>query len=385
MKLWQYGLAASCALWVGVATAEEKIQPTQIPITPVTDSQVRDAVERGLTWLVKVQGNDGGWGQDGGDKSFVRNGERLESNGNDVANTCVAALALLRSGNTPDKGEHREALQKAIEFVLRSIEESQTDGLALKTPGNTQIQRKLGPYIDTFLASMLLSELDGEMGNAKANARVRVALERVVAKIEKNQQTDGSWNIAGGWAPILCTSIASRSLNMAAGKGVRVSNDVAKKVDEYTKNSLKPGSKEATSSTAASAGVELYVVAQQREQLSRTENDRAANANELRALDTKLAKPAVQAGFGSMGGEEFFSYLNVSDSLCRTGGEPWVKWNNDIKARLVKLQNNDGTWAGHHCITGRVACTGAAILTMQAEKAPATVAVITKEIKPGKK
>ena len=42
-----------------------------------------------------MPGKDGGWGQDEGRTSYVRQGERLESNGNDVANT-VAATALLR-------------------------------------------------------------------------------------------------------------------------------------------------------------------------------------------------------------------------------------------------------------------------------------------------
>jgi hypothetical protein len=69
-------------------------------------------------------------------------------------------------------------------------------------------------------------------------------------------------------------------------------------------------------------------------------------------------------GFGSVGGEEFFSYLNVSDGLRRTGGEEWNKWRNDITARILKLQNQDGTWSGSHCITGRVAVTSAAILNL---------------------
>jgi hypothetical protein len=68
-----------------------------------------------------------------------------------------------------------------------------------------------------------------------------------------------------------------------------------------------------------------------------------------------------------MGGEEFFSYLNISDSLHRAGGEPWNKWNADIKTKLVKLQNEEGSWAGHHCITGRVAVTSAAVLTLLVE------------------
>ena len=44
--------------------------------------------------------------------------------------------------------------------------------------------------------------------------------------------------------------------------------------------------------------------------------------------------------------------------------DEWVKWNGKIKTQLVRLQNEDGSWAGHHCITGRVAVTSAAILTV---------------------
>ena len=62
------------------------------------------AVEKGLRWLVSVQGKDGGWGQDGGETSYVRQGENLESLGNDVANTAVAAEALLHTGNTLTRG-----------------------------------------------------------------------------------------------------------------------------------------------------------------------------------------------------------------------------------------------------------------------------------------
>ncbi|MGH9657451.1 MAG: hypothetical protein ACRD96_02845, partial [Bryobacteraceae bacterium] len=115
---------------------------------------------------------------------------------------------------------------------------------------------------------------------------------------------------------------------------------------------------------AEAAGVALYKSAQELEQLTRTEADRAGNDREIKATTSRLASPQFVAGFGSMGGEEFFSYLNISDSLKRAGGPEWTNWNSRITTQLVKLQNNDGTWVGHHCITGRVAVTGAAILTL---------------------
>jgi hypothetical protein len=381
--------------------------------TPSKNDPVAIAVAKGEEWLVSVQGKDGGWGQDGGETSYVRQGERLESTGNDVANTAVAAEALLHTGNTPNAGPYRESVQRAVRFILAHVDKSPVEGLAVTDVMGTQIQRKLGPYIDTFLTSKLLAELDGQMGNAQANLRVRRSLEKCVAKIEKNQLKDGSWNVAGGWAPILGTSLASQSLYAAQAKGVTVAQMTMAKVDTYTLASAAPagvvgsgagigagsgggvgagagagaateivsrdsarsfavgGLSSRTEVSAVSAGVPLYERAQEMEQLSRTEADRKKNAPAINSIEKELSDQRFVAGFGSVGGEEFFSYLNISDSLHRAGGEPWHKWNQEMTARLLTMQNEDGTWAGHHCITGRVAVTSAAILMLMVDREPA--------------
>lgn len=344
------------------------------------------AVAKGAKWLVSVQGQDGGWGQDGGETSYVRKGERLESSGNDVANTAVAAQALLRAGNTPTGGEYRDSVQRAVRFILQHVEESPDEGLGVTELRGTQIQRKLGPYIDTFLTSKLLAEIDGAMGDAKANARVRRGLEKCVAKIEKNQLKDGSWNIAGGWAPILGTSLASQSLYVAKGKGVAVNGSAMDRIQEYSRLSAMPAATPSTATVsgasrssssaeiaASSAGVSLYKGAQELEQITRTDEDRKKNAKQIAAIKAQMSDPRFIAGFGSIGGEEFFSYLNISDSLHRAGGPEWDKWNADMTAKILKMQNEDGTWAGHHCITGRVAVTSAAILMLLVEREPTTL------------
>ena len=252
------------------------------------------------------------------------------------------------------------------------------------------------------------------MPDAQANARVRQTLQKCVAKIEKSQLKDGSWNIAGGWAPILGTSMASQSLYIAQQKGAARPQLALASVDEYTKRTYAtpappapaaevrsggvaggtpggvaggviggvPGgvdratliarvpSAMATEVSAASAGVPLYKRAQELEQLSRTEKDRKDNASEIKAIKDQLSDARFVTGFGSIGGEEFFSYLNIGESLHRTGGPEWEKWNAAMKEKIVKMQNEDGTWAGHHCITGRVAVTSAAILMLLADREP---------------
>ena len=336
------------------------------------------AIEKGAKWLVSVQGADGGWGQDGGETSYVRTGERLESSGNDVANTAVAALALLQAGK-----KYQPNVDRALNFILKNVETSSADGLQITDRKGTQIQRKLGPYIDTFLTSMLLAQVDGTLSK-ELNARVRRALEKCVAKIERNQQKDGSWNIAGGWAPILGTSMASRSLFEAAQKGVKTEDVVMRRAEDYTVMALSApavgvgagagvgagfGGGVAGGSLSAAAGVPLYQKAQALEQLSRTEADRQKNAGEIKKIQAELGDARFVEGFGSIGGEEFFSYLNVSDGLQRGGGAQWKQWHSQIVQKILNLQNSDGTWAGHHCITGRVAVTSAAILNLKFEHA----------------
>ena len=367
-------VVAGGAVWAQTqrTTADPKTAPAPAPGST--------AVDKGARWLASVQGADGGWGQDGGAASSARPGERLESSGNDVANTAVAALALLQASR-----QYEPHVERALAFVLQRIEASPADGLAITDRRGTQIQRKLGPYIDTFLSSMLMSQMDGRASTPALNARVRKALQKTVAKIEKHQQSDGSWNIAGGWAPVLGTSMASRSLFEAKNRGVAVDAAVLKRAETYTVSALSvpppPAARVAggggsagrgvvaSPAPAEAAGVALYQSAQALEQLSRTKADRVQNARQISAIQGQLANAAFVGGFGSMGGEEFFSYLNISDSMKRVGGDAWSKWHADITQKIVGLQNSDGTWAGHHCITGRVAMTSAAILNLTVDRA----------------
>lgn len=370
----------SVAVGAGAAVWGQTQRTTPAPKAAPVPAPVSTAVDKGARWLASVQGADGGWGQDGGEAFSARPGERLESSGNDVANTAVATLALLQAGR-----QYQPQVERALAFVLQQIEASPADGLAITDRQGTQIQRKLGPCIDTFLASMLMSQIDGRASTPALNARVRKALQKTVAKIEKHQQSDGSWNIAGGWAPVLGTSLASRSLFEARNRGVAVDAAVLKRAENYTVSALstrppaagvaadaRSAGRLAAASPAApaeAAGVALYQSAQALEQLSRTTADRVQNATQISAIQGQLASAAFVNGYGSMGGEEFFSYLNISDSMKRIGGDAWAKWHADITQKILNLQNSDGTWAGHHCITGRVAMTSAAILNLTVDRA----------------
>ena len=72
-------------------------------------------------------------------------------------------------------------------------------------------------------------------------------------------------------------------------------------------------------------------------------------------------------GFGSNGGEEFLSYLMTGESLIIGGGNEWKTWYEKMSGRLVQIQNNDGSWNGHHCITSPVFCTATCLLILSVQ------------------
>jgi hypothetical protein len=427
--------------------AAETPQPTPEakPRAKIEPKPIGDAVKKGLEYLVQQQHENGGFGQGGGWRTNSEGqGGRVEGaevkDPPDVGNTCIAALALIRAGNTPAKGPYAKQLAKAIEFVETHIETADSESLYVTPVRDTQLQSKIGKYVDTFLAALVLSELKGQMPDEKSEKRLFAALNKTIGKIEKNQQADGTFAGNAGWASVLSQGLASKALNRAFQNGVAVQ---ARTLDADFAQSVAAldGAKAAavgvpTASTPAAAvsapattfsgrtstagpvtapagaaggfsdaGISLYslsgntarlqetansngvrmkkaeaVIAdpksneeakrQAKDELQQLKEIEAANQTAVREVAGKLGDERFLAGFGNNGGEEFLSYMNLSETLFVQGGDKWKEWDQKICTTIEKAQNQDGSWSGHHCITGRTFCTSAALLTMLADRAP---------------
>jgi len=101
-------------------------------------------VHRGVQFLIRTQGPDGGWGQDGGATSHVRQGERLETNSNDVANTASALLALTHAG------ENGPQIRRGVEFLLKEIEQSPEEALPSRRSRARRFSANLGRISTRF-------------------------------------------------------------------------------------------------------------------------------------------------------------------------------------------------------------------------------------------
>ena len=112
---------------------------------------------------------------------------------------------------------------------------------------------------------------------------------------------------------------------------------------------------------------------------ARGELDRIAKIDEahkvaVHAVVSQLGDKSFIQGFGSNGGEEFLSYLNIGETLVAQGGPEWEKWDRSMTENLNRIQNKDGSWSGDHCITGRTFCTASALLVLMADRTPMPVA-----------
>jgi hypothetical protein len=421
--------------------------------TAVTPKPLSDAAKRGLTYLIKTQQEDGGWNQGGGWRTNTAGSGRVEGkeveDPSDVGNTCFALLALIRAGSTPAAGEHKDAVRKGLRFVLTRVEKSDKDSLYVTDVRGTQLQSKIGPYVDTFLANLVLAELRGKAGEDES--RLVAGLEKTMTKIVKHQTADGGFAGNGGWAPVLSLAICNKGLARAKFNGVTVDDKVLARAFEQSK--VAAGQPAATGAVAGrpaaalaatppatelggaaprgaakpgvaggglgagmpgDAGVTLYRFSQGAGNSQDAINGLRVDGEKARQIlkDAKASKEDKQkaekkldelktaeadndkvqaqlgenvknqqfvAGFGSNGGEEFLSFLNISEALVVKGGKDWEEWDQKMAQGMEKAQDKDGSWAGHHCITGKTFCTAGALLVLMADRTPFPAEVLKKE------
>lgn len=384
-------------------------------VSPAAVAELAPHTEKGLAYLANQQLPSGGWGQGGGWRT-VATGGRIEADDQryqeqaDVANTAVASLALVRGGSTPASGPYAENVRRGIAFVLRSIEGSDPASLFVTDVRGTQLQSKIGVYVDTFLANLLLAEVRGTMPDDEGEMRLEAALDEVIGKIERHQRDDGTFADNRGWASVLSQSIANKALNRARQKGAAVADATLEKIAKQAKDGYDEATGEFRTgeSYGSTAGVKLYEDAaglaalddlsktgveeekeadrilasdappaakrEARARLEELHERKDEKEQALRATVARLADSRFVAGFGSSGGEEYLSYMNISEALAATGGADWERWRTQVSDSLAEAQNGDGSWSGHHCITGRTFVTASALLTLMADRAPRPLA-----------
>lgn len=362
------------------------------------EKSIQETIQKGESWLIQAQNKDGGWGAGSHSNQGEMNPHAVSS---DPATTAMSAMALYRLGYSIESGIHKENLKRALEFLLVQVESSKNKPRITDLQG-TQIQVKLGQNIDAALTLQFFNQIVETIKEDKLKKRVENAIQICVDKVEKS--FDSSGKVSGaGWAGVLQSSFATSGLEKAAKlKNIKVDTNKIEASRKYQKENFDTDSNRAK--TDDGAGVVLYAVsssvrnsaeeaheaeqifekAKKEGKISQTAEMNQENMERIGiAKDkarkyttaTKVYKAAkVQAlndnvmnGFGNNGGEEFLSFLQTGESLVVKKDSDWKKWYDNVSGKMIKIQNANGSWNGHHCITSPVFCTATSLLILSVE------------------
>lgn len=293
--------------------------PNQVRGDEITLAQ-RDAVERGLRWLAAKQGKDGSFGGDG--------------LGRHAGITALAGIAFMQQGNLPGRGQYGENVQRCVDFVLASCQES----------GLIASDQSHGPMYGHGFATLFLAEIFGMTGDD----RVKEKLQKAVRLIERTQNNEGGWRYmpVPFDADISVTICQVMALRAARDAGIKVDPEVIKKSIEYVRRCQNPdggfsymaqmGGGAGSGFARSAAGVSSLYYA------GVFEGDDLARG--LKYINQ--FRPA-RAGEGDNEGHYFYGHYYAVQAMFLAGGDYWAQWYPAIRDQLIARQNKEsGYWQG---------------------------------------
>lgn len=361
-----------------------------------TSDRISTAIHHGLDWVATAQLQNGGWGAGTHARQDIRDPHAVNA---DPATTAMVSMALLRTGNTLTKGTYASQLRKSTAYLLDAVENSNPNSTNITNITDTQIQIKLGAIIDVILTSQYLTNLlDYIEDDVALKNRVKKAINTCVVKIQRAQSSNGSFE-GSGWAGVLQSSFATNALEAAEAQGARVDDAALQRARDFQKKNY--DTKSGNVNTDLGAGVVLYSVSgstrasakearKVQEEIDKAKREgrlspqaapsaaslekigygkdeamKYATAYEVyNSAKVQAQREDVVSGFGNNGGEEFLSYLQTGESMIIGKDNEWTRWYENTSGRLLQIQNNDGSWSGHHCITSPVFCTATCLLIL---------------------
>jgi len=357
--------------------------------------KVVSTMNKGLEWMEGAQSNDGGWGAGSHQRQNINDPHAVQS---DPATTAMVAMAIQRCGSNLNEGPYSKQLKKALMYLVKQVEDAPQNSLYITTLENTQPQTKLGKNIDVVLTSQFLTNIMEDLDHdPELKNRVKKCVQKCVAKIEMAHDNNGSMK-GSGWAGVLQSSFATSALESAKNEGIQVDEKILEDSRDYQKGNI--NTQDNSVVTESAAGIVLYSVsgstrasaketAEAKDKIKKAkregkikneevtvDNLQKAGMSESQALKystayqiNKSSKKLAQddnviSGFGNNGGEEFLSFLQTGEGMIISKDDDWHSWYDKTSGQLLNIQNNDGSWSGHHCITSPVFCTATCLLIL---------------------
>ncbi len=275
----------------------------------------RQAIERGLDWLIAHQQPDGSW---------------KGSHGANTGIVSFAVLSFMANGHLPERGPHGQLVARSIDFVLRY---AQPNGL-ISNPRDTSN----GPMYEHGMSTLMLSEVWGEFDRPG----LREKLKRAVDVIISSQSEPGGWRYfpVKEDADISVTVTQMVALRAAKDVGVTVPKSTIDAAIRYVKSCATP------------SGGFLY-----RPGVGETAYSRTAAGVTALLTCGDFDAPEVMRGIDYLQENKspsrrtkiypyYALYYGAQAMYLAPDPQQWQLWYPPIRDELIGLQKSDGRWDG---------------------------------------
>jgi hypothetical protein len=285
--------------------------------TPVTR-----AVDRGLEFLRKSQLPDGSW---------------LCGWGKNTGVVSLTIMAFLAAGNIPGKGEHGEALERGIEFLLQQ----EKDGLIIRERDTSH-----GEMYEHGIATLLLGELLGMVDETRPGmekiSRVHRRGVDIILRAQRVPRVDRA--DFGGWRYTPTSTQSDLSVTGWELLALRAAEDAEVPVP---KGSIEQAVLYVKRCARADGGFAYMAAGTQEPNIAMTGTGVLAlqicgdfqSPEARRGGDWLLKHPLQWKG-------PFFCYSAYysTQAMFQLGGEYWEAWRPLSQDLLVAKQRPDGSW-----------------------------------------
>lgn len=305
---------------VAAATFSLRAQDGVYP--PGVSKEIQDAIERGIDWLARNQGNDGCWRNSGGYGSYP------------AAMTGLAGMALIAGGHTPTRGKYYDHVRRAVAF-LRKNADANTGVISVPA------EEGRGMYGHGF-ATLFLASVYGMEEDVREQEKLKRVLDKAVSLISSAQSSAGGWiytpDSNSDEGSVTVTQIqALRACRMA---GIQVSKKTIDLAIDYIRRCqnddggirYRLGVPGESRPAISAAGVAVFYNAGVYD--DRDFVDRAV----------RFCQQHIRVGLDT--GHEYYTQHYWGQALYQRGGDDWRSHFDRLGAWLLRAQRSDGSWDG---------------------------------------
>ena len=301
--------------------------------------QTEEAIERGLAFLARYQGPDGGWSLQG-----FPEGAQLVS---DTAATAMAVIAFQGAGYNHREFQYRDVVRAGIDNLVKSQKENGD----LFVPLDDSSNRSVWLYSHS-LATIALCEAYGMTQDPELKEPCQKAIDFIVAAQHPER---GGWRYApgvsadtsvSGWMVVAMKTGELSGLEVPTDAWARVGRwlDDAQQSKTlphmYRYNPHAPDTDEqrhgrTASKTMTSVGLLMRLYT----------GWKRDNANMIKGADYLLDNPPALGTPREPQRDTYYWYY-ATLVMSHMGGDRWQQWNAKLHPLIVNSQVRQGTYAG---------------------------------------